>query len=100
MHELEESCRPVLAHFIQGPLPALATWATALTASWAIKTATVRESVLPESRTVPLELLQTFHRTQRPNLRQQAWIGRHGRPGPHSFRRTAAASSDPSTACA
>ena len=90
MHEMEESCRPLLAHFIQGHSRPLRYWRQLLTASWAIKTAMVWESVLPKSRTVPLEVLQTFHRTQRPNLRQQIWIGRYGGPDPHSFRRIAA----------
>jgi hypothetical protein len=90
MSEMEESRRPLLTHFIQGEPRRFRYWRQLLTATWAIKTAMVWESVAPQSRTVPLEVLETFHRTQRPNLRQQVWIGRYGGPDPHSFRRTAA----------
>jgi hypothetical protein len=90
MAEMEETCRHLLAHFIEGEPRRMRFWRQLLTATWAIKTAMVWESVSPKDRTVPLEVLQTFHRTQRPNLRQQVWIGRYGGADPHSFRRTAA----------
>ncbi|HTX31728.1 MAG TPA: hypothetical protein VMD09_10090 [Solirubrobacteraceae bacterium] len=91
MHELEESCKGVLGKLIQGGSRNLGYWRQALAATWAAKTAMVWESVSPKDRTIPLEVLHTFHRTQRLSLRQQVWTGRYvGNQPDHSFRRTAA----------
>jgi hypothetical protein len=90
MHELEESCEALLGHFIQGQSRNIRFWRQALTATWAVKTAMVWECVSPEDRTIPLDVLRMFHRTQRPAARQQVWIGRYTGQDPHSFRRAAA----------
>jgi hypothetical protein len=57
----------------------------------------VWDYVLPKNHTIPLTVLHTHHRTQRPNMRQQVWIGRYEDDQPHSFWRTAAHSIGPVT---
>jgi hypothetical protein len=91
MHELEESCKGTLGELIQGGTRNLSYWRQALAATWAVKTAMVWESVSSKDRTIPLEVLHSFHQTQRLNLRQQVWTGRYvGSQPDHSFRRIAA----------
>jgi hypothetical protein len=89
MHELEESSRPLLGHFIQGDARNIRFWRQALVATWAIKTAMVWECVSPNDRTIPLVVLRAFHVMQRPGMRQQVWLGRYAGEEPHSFQRTA-----------
>jgi hypothetical protein len=98
MHELEESCRGILSHFIQGHARNIRYWRQTQVATWAAKTAMVWESISPEDRTIPLDVLAIFHRTQRLNMRQQVWMGRYSGDDPHSFRRNAAHVVDAATA--
>jgi hypothetical protein len=91
MHELEEWAERWLAKPIQGEGRALRYWRQVCAASWAVKTALVWELVEPEHRTIPLEVLNIFHKLQRPGGRQQVWLGRYQGSQPHnSWRRTAA----------
>jgi hypothetical protein len=91
MHELEDSCEPVLNKLMKGGSRNLRYWRQTLAATWAWKTAMVWDWVSPTNHVIPLEVLHTLHRTQRLNLRQQIWTGRYvGSQPHHSFRRTGA----------
>jgi len=91
MHELEESTEALLSRMIQGGSRNVRYWRQTLAATWAVKTAMVWDAVSPKDRTIPLDVLRSFHRMQRLNLRQQVWTGRYvGTQPHHSFRRTAA----------
>jgi hypothetical protein len=92
MHELEDSCKDIVGHLIQGHPRKIRYWRQTLVATWAVKTALVWECVSPENRTIPLDVLRMFHEAQRPGARQQVWIGRFNdsQNEPHSFQRTAA----------
>jgi hypothetical protein len=89
MHELEESCKGLLGHLIQGHPRKIRFWRQMLSATWAVKTALVMESVHPQHQEIPPVVFHTFHRTQRAEARQQVWIGHFAGSEPHSFRRTA-----------
>lgn len=91
MHELEESAKWYLRPLIQGESRNQRFWRQTLCATWAVKTALVWDSVMPQHSVIPRSVLHTFHRTQRLNLRQQVWVGHYVGPQPHhSFRQTAA----------
>jgi len=89
MEELEEWAQGWLTRPIRGERRVLRYWRQVCAAAWAIKTAMVWESVEPEHRTIPLEVMRIFHQLQRPSGKQQVWIGRYLGADPHSFRRTA-----------
>jgi hypothetical protein len=98
MQEMEASAEIIMAKLIQGGSRNLRYWRQTIAATWAAKTAMVWESVNLESRTIPLEVLQTLWTTQRLNLRQQVWIGSYaGTQLHHSFRRAAAHVAGPVT---
>ncbi len=91
MEELEDWAKRWLAKPILGQPRTLRYWRQVCAATWVVKTAMVWELVEPQHRTVPMEILQILHRTQRPGGRQQVWLGRYHGVQPHnSFRRTAA----------
>lgn len=89
MHELEESAKGILSHFIKGDRRRVRFWRQAMIATWACKTAMVWECLAGEHRAIPLERLRELHRTQRPPPRHQVWFGQYRGDEPHSFRRAA-----------
>jgi hypothetical protein len=98
MHELEGSASAILSRLIQGDPKNQRYWRQTLGATWAMKTAMVWDSVMPQHHLIPRTALHTFHQTQRLNLRQQIWIGHYtGAQVHHSFRQTAAHINGPVT---
>ncbi len=88
MEELENWAECWLTKPIRGERRVLRYWRQACAAAWAVKTAMVWESVEPEHRVIPLDILRSFRQLQSPSRRQQVWIGHYSGTEPHPFRRT------------
>lgn len=89
MEEMEEWAKRWLTHPIEGRERTLRRWRQVLTASWAVKTALVWESVEPKHRSMPPRVAHDFHVMQRPGTRQSVWIGRYAGKQPHPLFRSA-----------